>query len=200
MKKKTLVVNFFAGPGTGKSTFCAGTFAALKWRDVDCEMALEYAKDLTWETSHSEGKKKVMNPKLRNQVYVFGKQQHRLFRLNGKVDVIITDSPILHSIVYDVRGKKALQKLILEEHSMYNNLNIFLNRKKKYNSNGRSQTFRQAVELDRKIKHMLDKHSGGYEIIDAVPENIPNIVDMILKRLRRKNNWRPRSGTYTKNK
>jgi hypothetical protein len=185
MKKKTLVVNFFAGPGTGKSTFCAGTFAALKWGDVDCEMALEYAKDLTWESSSTDKKKKkVKNPKLENQLYVFGKQQHRIFRLNGKVDVIVTDSPLLHSLVYDTGDNKALESLILEEHSMYDNLNIFLRRKKKYNPNGRSQTLQQAIELDNNIKHMLDMHSGGYEIIDAVPRNIKMVVKLIRKRLK----------------
>lgn len=179
MSKKTLVVNLFAGPGTGKSTFCAGIFAALKWKDVDCEMALEYAKDLTWDS-----KDKIKNPKLENQIYVFGKQQHRMFRLNGKVDVVVTDSPLLHTLVYDVRDKNALKELVLEEHAQYDNYNIFLNRKKAYNPNGRSQTFEQAVELDNKIKLMLDEHAGGYEVIDAVPENIHHIVDTVLKRLK----------------
>lgn len=182
--KKTLVVNLFGGPGTGKSTFCAGIFAALKWEDVDCEMALEYAKDLTWESGLSKNKKeKIKNPKLDNQLYVFGKQQHRLFRLNRKVDVIVTDAPLLHSLIYDAGDNKALKELILDEHSRYNNLNIFLKRKKKYNPNGRSQTFKQAVELDNKIKLMLDTYSGGYEIIEAVPENIPSIVKMIKKKI-----------------
>jgi len=188
MNKKTLVVNFFAGPGTGKSTFCAGTFAALKWKDIDCEMALEYAKDLTWESSiPKKGKKKIKNPKLENQLYVFGKQQHRMFRLNGKVNVIVTDSPLLHSLIYDAGSNSALKQLIIEEHSMYDNLNIFLNRKKKYNPNGRSQTLKEAVEIDNKIKSMLDTIAGmDYEIIDAVPKNIPLIIEMIQKRLNKK--------------
>ena len=187
MSKKTLVTNLFAGPGTGKSTFCAGIFAALKWDNIDCEMALEYAKDLTWETSSiKNGEKKMQNPILENQLYVFGSQQHRIFRLNGKVDVIVTDSPLLHSLIYDTGDNKSLENLILEEHSKYDSLNIFLNRKKEYNPNGRNQTFKEAVELDNRIKHMLDVHSEGYEVIDAVPENIQLVVDMIKKRLERK--------------
>ena len=44
-----IVVNLFAGPGSGKSTTCAGVFAKLKLAGVNCEMALEYAKDKVWE-------------------------------------------------------------------------------------------------------------------------------------------------------
>ena len=47
----TLVVNFFAGPGAGKSSMAAGLFAELKFRGVNCELATEYAKDKVWEGS-----------------------------------------------------------------------------------------------------------------------------------------------------
>ena len=177
MSAKTLVVNFYSGPGTGKSTFCAGTFAALKWSEVDCEQVTEYAKDVTWEESFS---------KLKNQLYVFSKQQSRLFRLNGKVDVVVTDAPLLHSIIYDAQGDELFQKLILREYDRYDNLNIFLKRMKKYNPNGRTQTLEQAVEIDKKTEKMLIENSISYETVDAVPENISAIVDIVKKRLKGK--------------
>ena len=62
--KETLVVNFFGGPGVRKSTFCAELFARLKWENVNCEMALEYAKDIVWEENY-----KI----LENQFYVLYK-------------------------------------------------------------------------------------------------------------------------------
>jgi adenylate kinase family enzyme len=68
---KTLVVNLFAGPGSGKSTFCASVFAKLKILGIDSEMSLEYAKDIVWEESYQ---------KLDHQIYIFGKQLHRLQR------------------------------------------------------------------------------------------------------------------------
>ena len=46
-----IVINLFAGPGVGKSTTAARVFAELKLKGVNCEMALEFAKDKVWEES-----------------------------------------------------------------------------------------------------------------------------------------------------
>ena len=64
-----LIVNFYAGPGAGKSTMVAHTFAELKWRGINCELVTEYAKDKVWEKSFET---------LENQFYVSAKQYHRL--------------------------------------------------------------------------------------------------------------------------
>ena len=144
--KKTTVVNLFAGPGAGKSTFCAGVFASLKWLGVNCEMALEYAKDMVWQQSFD-----VLN----NQLDVFGKQQNRLFRLNGKVDVIITDAQLINSLIYDAQKREqtraAFVEMVLAEHWSYDNLNFFIERRKRYNPIGRLQTKTEAEQLDARI-------------------------------------------------
>ena len=41
----TLVINLFSGSRVGKSTTAAMVFAKLKMNGVDCEMALEFAKE-----------------------------------------------------------------------------------------------------------------------------------------------------------
>lgn len=51
---KTLVVNLFGGPGTGKSTLSANIFARLKMDGVDVEMAPEYVKEVVWEESYKK--------------------------------------------------------------------------------------------------------------------------------------------------
>jgi len=171
-KKKTIVVNFYGGPGTGKSTICAGVFEELKWLGINCEMALEYAKDMVWEGSLN---------KFDNQLYIFAKQYHRTFRLLGKVDVILTDSPILMSLVYS-KGKEnlKLRELILDKYKELNNIDIFLRRKKKYNPKGRTQTFEGAKKLDKEILKVL-KHSNAFSYFDAEKESINKITELIVR-------------------
>ena len=173
--KKTTVVNLCAGPGAGKSTFCAGVFASLKWLGVNCEMALEYAKDMVWQQSFD-----VLN----NQLYVFGKQQNRLFRLNSKVDVIITDSPLINSLIYNApkreQTRAAFVELVLAEHWSYDNLNFFIERRKRYNPIGRLQTKTEAEQLDARIRKVLEARNIPYKALPGVPEQIETIVEAVI--------------------
>ena len=71
-----------------KSTTAAGIFSLLKQHGVNAEYVPEFAKSLRHDT-------------LGNQPYILGKQYHKLMRLYTKVDVIVTDAPLLNSIVYN---------------------------------------------------------------------------------------------------
>lgn len=172
MNKNTLVVNLFAGPGTGKSTTMAHLFAELKWKGIDCEMVTEYAKDKVWE-----GSEHILD----NQYYVSGKQYHKLKRLMGKVDVVITDSPILLGLIYGNEEPTEFHGLLVKYHNQFNNFNIFLNRTKDYNPNGRVQkTIEEAKEKDVEIKHMLHNNHISYIGREASREKILPIVEEIL--------------------
>jgi hypothetical protein len=171
-KSKTLVINLFAGPGTGKSTTMASIFSELKWLGVNCEMGPEFAKEKVWEESFAI---------LGNQIYVFGKQLHTLYRLVNKVDVIITDSPLLLSLIYGKQEGEAFKNLILEVHNRFNNLNIFLKRHKQYNPSGRLQTEKEAKEIDIKIKNLLEQNNIAFDEIESGKDSIKIIVDKIIK-------------------
>lgn len=158
MEKKTLVVNLFAGPGAGKSTGAAYIFSKLKMKGLDCEYVSEFAKDKVWENNDEVFK---------SQFYITGKQVFKIKRCYGKVDIIVTDSPIAIGAQYLKEDEQKLGPAILEEFSKYNNLNLFINRVKPYNPNGRSQTLDEAVVIDNKTKKWLIDNNIHFEIIDG---------------------------------
>ena len=168
---KTLVVNLFAGPGAGKSTTAAGVFFELKTRGINCELAAEYAKDLCWEERTRT---------FDDQIYIFGQQYHRIFRLLGQVSVVITDSPLLLTPVYDAEKRPTLKKLVLEEHNKMWTYNVFLKRKKVFNPKGRNHNEEQSKDIDYAVADMLLENDVLFETFEGTAEGKDAIVKKIL--------------------
>lgn len=172
--KKTLVINLIGGPGCGKSTTAAGIFYELKKNGVDCEMSLEFAKDKVWENSLQT---------LDDQIYVFGKQFHKLWRLNGKVDVVITDSPLLLSCYYNKDESNYFDDFVIEQYNRFDNLLFFIERAEQYQENGRIQTEEESKEIDYVLKNIMDARGITYETVkcdNAVSEITNKILTEIF--------------------
>ena len=170
----TLVVNLFAGPGAGKSTGACYIFSRLKQMGIDCEYVSEFAKEKVWEHNTEV---------LKCQFYISGKQAYKISRVNGKVDVIITDSPILLGAMYGEDANEALYPAILGEFHKYNNLNFFIKRTKAYNPNGRVQTEEEAKEIDGRMKAFLDSTNTEYTTVDGDVLGYDTILQFILTAL-----------------
>ena len=169
-----LIVNLFGGPGVGKSTTAAGGFALLKLHDVECEIITEYAKDLVWEERHKT---------FGDQQYIFAKQNHRLWRVHDKVDVIVTDCPLMLSPVYGNRyktGSPEFDNNVVSVTNQYRNYNVLLVRTKKYNENGRNETEDQAKEIDQAVENTLKKFDMTWNLIPANFEGINLITQTII--------------------
>jgi hypothetical protein len=154
MTFNTKVINLFGGAGIGKSTIAARTFSELKMLGKEVELVQEYAKEMVWENRQ---------PILDEQLYVFAKQYRRMSRLIGKVEYIITDSPITLGIIYTNEDYfRNLKPLILEAHGSFNNINIMLDRTATYNPHGRQQTEEEAIAIDNRLREMLDDIGDDY--------------------------------------
>ena len=150
-----IIVNLFGAPGAGKSTGAAYIFSQLKMLGVNAELVTEFAKDKVWENSVD-----VLN----DQMYVFGKQYHRISRCADKVDVIVTDSPLLLSTIYnqsELLGEE-FNDLVAKIFKSYTSLNYFITRNKPYNPSGRLQSAEESDVLSGKIKKALDKYEVSY--------------------------------------
>lgn len=150
------VINLFGGPGCGKSTTAAGLFYRMKHEGKKVELVTEYAKDIVWADRHRE---------LDDQLYITGKQHHRLFHLKNKVDYCITDSPLLLSLVYNRTMPQTFHPFVVDVFHMYDNLAVILNRTKPYMLFGRSQTEDEARELDRQIYSLVHSTLPSTQIL-----------------------------------
>jgi hypothetical protein len=145
------------GPGVGKSTTATHVFSLLKMSGVNCEYVSEFAKDLTWSESAKT---------LGFQPYVFGEQAWRIERLIGKVDVIVTDSPLLLSSIYAAENlPQCFHDFVLWTHNRYDNINFYITRTKLYNPVGRNQTEEQAIDIDEKMIEFMTRTGIGFKSI-----------------------------------
>lgn len=153
----------------------AGLFYELKMRHCNVELATEFAKDLTWEGRHNT---------LKNQVYVLGKQHHRIMRLVGKVEAVITDSPILFSKLYAGSELPAsFHQCIDDLHKSFNSINYFVTRQKAYNPLGRNQTEEEAIAIDEAVLKMLNEAGIPFSKVPGSAEGLRIITDNVLSQI-----------------
>ena len=171
---RALVVNLFGGPCTGKSVLMADVFARLKINGIEAEQVPEFAKELVWEGSTGV---------LANQVYVYANQYHRIERVSEQVDVAITDSPLLLSILYNYRAYPGLNELVLATHWGMRTLNVLLERTTAYNPIGRVHTEEEALQADADLKALLDRNNIPYTVVRVDSEAAHEIYGLIRGRV-----------------
>lgn len=177
-----VVVNLFGAPGAGKSTGAAYIFAKLKMAGYNAEYVPEFAKDKTWEENDAVFK---------NQLYIFGKQSFRISRLNDKVDVVVTDGPILNSAFYNNARSDAFNAVVRREFGRYDNINIFFNRCKPYNPKGRFQSEMESDAMSARIRDFLTLEMDiPYFVIDGNEPGYDSAINIIKHHINQANNTR----------
>ena len=169
-----LVINLFGAPGAGKSTGAAYIFSQLKMHGINAELVTEFAKDKVWEEN-----KEVF----KNQAYIFGKQSFKMSRCKDKVDVIITDSPLFLSAIYNndpVLGED-FNRVVLNVFHSYNNLNFFIQRDKPYNPIGRHQTEEESNKISENLENALLLNNIKYIKVKGNLKHYNMIIENILK-------------------
>lgn len=160
----TTVINLFAGPGAGKSTLAADIYVHMKKANLSCELVREYVKDWAWEGRIISGF---------DQFYVLGKQIRKESLLYGKVDFIVTDSPLWSSAFYEkhYEGTTHLTESVksfvsyAEEHDV-RFVNYFLARPDIYQQEGRYQTEAEARQIDIEMIEMLKSLNLSFKVLD----------------------------------
>ena len=122
----------------------------------------------------------------KNQAYLFGKQYYRMSRCRDKVDVLVTDSPLLLSILYnnDETLGEPFNEMVVNVFNSFNNLNYWINRVKPYNPKGRHQSEEEANALIPQLKNILKENNVTCYIYNGIEEDYDKIVDEVLRHLK----------------
>lgn len=160
MECKTTVINLFGGSGCGKSTTAALLFARMKLNGFHVELVREYVKYWAWND------RKVREW---DQLYLLGKQSAYESMLYGKVDFIVTDSPILLAGIYQEYRSGGADKYVGDAAKAFMNhasangvdyVNFVLERTKPFDPRGRWETKEQAIQIDVFVRNYLLECSG----------------------------------------
>ncbi len=165
------IVNFFGGPGVGKSTVAAGLYYEMKTRGISAELVTEYAKDVTWE-----GRTTLFE----DQLYLLAKQNRKLERLIAHpLEYAVTDSPILLCAAYArLNGMKSEHyiPLVREVFAKYDNFNVIIQRDPTvYQQVGRKQTLEQAATIDTIVMECLREFEIPHVVVQLDSKMTPRM-------------------------
>ncbi len=167
------VINIFGGPGVGKTTQAHELFVYMKKNGYNVDLIPEYAKKMVYRNSIDILKK--------DQLYIFSKQVHEYrIRENSNVEYVISDSPLLLSIVYNnvniSESFPYFDDLVKHEYNKYDNKNFLLKRETIYQNIGRAHSESEAIDIDSVVKNTIKD-------VDYLEFGLDNFIKNVINNL-----------------
>ncbi len=174
-----LLINLFGVPSSGKSTGAAYIFSRLKSAGINAELVTEFAKEKVWEENMAA---------LKNQAYIFGEQYFRISRCKDAVEAIVTDSPLLLSVIYnnDPLLGDSFNDTVAKVANSFRSVNYLVIRNKPYNPSGRLQTEAESDAMITQFIDLFGKYQIDYTQILGNYEGYDEVIRNSLKILRPK--------------
>ena len=165
----TLLIDIYGGPSSGKSTTSLALTSLLKLyldqysgSTMRVEYVSEAAQGFVWESG---------SLMLANQARLFGEQFRRLERLRGKVDIIVSDSPLWLCAYYgrpDLYPQPAWSEVIRAHYQHFAVLPILVNRVGRFETEGRVHDETASTEAHEAIAAIARREYGdGLMTMDA---------------------------------
>lgn len=177
---RTKIINLIGSPSSGKSLIAALLFTELKMMHKRTEYVQEYAKTLVWQNRLDE---------LANQYNVTMEQYKMIKAVNGKVEYICLDSPLLLGIYYNryhpdnVSNIEKTEKMILNKIDEFDNIYIFIERNKEfpYEIEGRIHNEDESNEISLYLIDILKEFKLPYKSFRSDKSNIQEMIKYILE-------------------
>lgn len=146
-------VNFYGGPGSGKSTVASQLYADLKILQYTTELVREVAKDKVYQgidLSKSDSN---------TQLIVFASQLERELLVAEHVEFLVSDSPLFLNAYY---SNISYLIDVAKNNNSSDDLHIWIERdpNERFETNGRSHNEKQSKKIDLEMKKFLTEVCG----------------------------------------
>ncbi len=171
-------INLYGGPSCGKSTLSTLLFTELKLRNLNTELVREFAKELVYQNYDMHNLRQV------DRIFIMAEQMRRESILHGKVDILITDSPIMiASFYYNKRPAIDLAKELLsdkdysgDEYHFY----ILRDENQKFEQYGRAHNEEESIKIDQEMMNFLRQEGLTVHEIQGDPnQRLKQILSVI---------------------
>ncbi len=161
----TKVINIIGGPACEKSLFSSAIILHLHLHHKTVEQIPDFAKSLVWQMDYAA---------LKNQYAIAQQQYAMLDLLDGQVQYLVNECSLPQLLYYNEHypdnicdvAKTRLQ--ILDWYGQFDNINLLVERgEQKYLRGGRLQDEEGALEVDRELRHTLDREHIAHTIVRA---------------------------------
>lgn len=167
-----VVINLWGAPSSGKSTNSAGLYYLMKMNKFKAELIHEYVKDMIYEEHLSV---------IKDQNFIFANQNRMLARLEGKVDYVITDSPLPLSCYYAapeyLKKHPHFIQTVWDTYYSYTNINFLLTQDHDFENYGRIHNESQAKQIQIDLKSILTDNS----IVHFETKTKPDLINELFR-------------------
>ena len=174
-------INFYGGPGSGKSTVAALLFSELKVHGFRTELVREAAKDKVYQGMD------LRDSGVDLQLVIFAEQLSRELLVEKQVDFIVSDSPLFLNAHY---ANQPFLTEVAKRRNSKKDFHVWVERdaNEHFENEGRSHTESQSRKIDQKMKDFLQKECGLELIIlkGTAKEKSSFIVNKIIRNQKRK--------------
>lgn len=148
---KPLYIEFYAGPGSGKTTAAFNLFSEIKKEDIHVEFIREVAQERILQN-------KEVSPARQLSILVEGVDRAEVLISKGYKN-IITDTSLDLSMYYGMghEYEPEMRAILKKFYAKVHRVKVFVirNKNKKYHQLGRFQTKEESMEIDNKLLDMF---------------------------------------------
>lgn len=175
MNKKPLYVEFYAGPGSGKTTSAFELFSAVKKEDIHIEFIREVAQERILQNKEVSAARQL-------SILVEGVDRAEVLITKGYKN-IVTDTSLDLSLFYGLghEYEAEMKSIIKKFYAKVHRVKVFVirNENKKYHQLGRFQTKEESMVIDGQLLEMFGPFD--FTVVGKKGGNIDDLFNYVMK-------------------